>query len=160
MTDPAEQRLPLAPRTAARLAGVQALYQMELAGTDLQDLIGEFSIYRFGPKAEDAALRDADRDFFSTIVRGVVRRQREIDPQIDRQLAEGWRLTRIDAILRAILRAGVFELIERSDVPARVTISEYINVAHAFFSGEEPRVVNAVLDKLAKQIRASEFPDA
>jgi N utilization substance protein B len=154
---PTGEKRPLAPRSAARLAAVQALYQMDLAQTDLKDLIAEFTVHRFGPDAEDRAVADADRDFFMAVVRGVVRRQREIDPIIDQQLAEGWRLTRIDAILRAILRAGVFELLERTDVPPRVTITEYINVAHAFFNEDEPRVVNGVLDKLARRQRPADF---
>ena len=149
--------LPLAPRTAARFAAVQALYQMDLAQTDLNDVIGEFVTLRFGDKAEDPAFKDADRDFFTAIVRGVVRRQREIDPVIDQHLADGWSLTRIDAILRAILRAGVFELIERPDVPVRVVITEYVNAAHAFLGKDEPRVVNGVLDRLARRYRAAEL---
>lgn len=149
--------LPLAPRSAARVAAVQALYQMDLAATDLNDVIGEFEAFRFGPDAEDRMLADADRDFFRSLLRGVVRRQREIDPMIDRQLAEGWRLTRIDSILRAILRVAALELVERSDVPARVVITEYVNTAHAFLGGDEPRVVNGVLDKLARRLRTSEF---
>lgn len=150
--------LPLAPRSAARLAAVQALYQMDMAQTDLNEVIGQFVALRFGSKAEDPAVADADKDFFGALVRGVVRRQREIDPVVDQSLAEGWRLARIDSILRAILRAGVLELIERSDVPARVVINEYVNVAHAFFGDDEPRVVNGVLDRLARQYRAAEFP--
>ena len=149
--------LPLAPRTAARLAAVQALYQMELAQTDLNAVIAEFVSIRFGEQADDPAFKDADRDFFTDIVRGVVRRQREIDPVIDQHLAEGWRLNRIDSILRAILRAGALELIERSDVPVRVVITEYVNAAHAFLGAEEPRVVNGVLDKLARRFRPTEF---
>ncbi len=86
-----------------------------------------------------------------------MRRQRELDPLIDQQLRTGWRLVRVDSILRAILRAGVFELMERSDVPARVTINEYINIAKAFFEGEEPKVINGVLDRIAHKLRASEF---
>jgi N utilization substance protein B len=136
---------------------VQALYQMDLAATDLNHVIGEFEAFRFGPDAEDRALADADRDFFRSLIRGVVRRQREIDPMIDRQLAEGWRLTRIDSILRAIFRVAVLELLERSDVPARVVITEYVNTAHAFLGGDEPRVVNGVLDKLARRLRPHEF---
>ncbi len=150
-------QLPLAPRTAARLSAVQALYQMDLAQTDLNDVITEFVAHRFGAKAEDRSLADADREFFTALVRGVVRRQREIDPIIDQQLADGWRLTRIDSILRAVLRSGVFELLERTDVPPRVIISEYINTAHAFFDSDEPRVVNGVLDKLARRLRAADF---
>ena len=152
--------LPLAPRSAARVAAVQALYQMDLAATDLNAVIAEFEAFRFGANAEDKAVADADRDFFRSLVRGVVRRQREIDPLIDHQLAEGWRLTRIDSILRAILRAGTLELIERKDVPARVVITEYVNTAHAFLGEDEPRVVNGVLDKLARRFRSTELGGA
>ncbi|MGD9805811.1 MAG: transcription antitermination factor NusB [Hyphomicrobiaceae bacterium] len=155
--EPAITVPPLAPRSAARVAAVQALYQMDLAATDLNEVIGEFEAFRFGPDAEDRTVADADRDFFRSLIQGVVRRQREIDPMIDRQLAEGWRLTRIDSILRAILRVGALELLERSDVPARVVITEYVNTAHAFLGGDEPRVVNGVLDKLARRQRPTEF---
>lgn len=157
MKPPANEPRPLAPRSAARLAAVQALYQMDLAETDLNNVIAQFNLLHFGEGAEDRAVANADRDFFAAILRGVVRRQREIDPVVDAQLAEGWRLTRVDSTLRAILRAGVFELIERSDVPARVVISEYVEVAKAFFSEDEPRVVNGVLDKIARRTREAEF---
>ena len=157
MTAADKRHASLAPRSAARLAAVQALYQMDLAQTDVADVIAEFINLRFGPEAEDPTLRDADRDLFQAIVRGVVRRQREIDPVVDQQLAEGWRLHRIDSILRAVLRAGVLELIERADVPVRVVISEYVNVAHAFFDGDEPKVANGVLDKLARRFRPGEL---
>ncbi|MFM9942369.1 MAG: transcription antitermination factor NusB [Hyphomicrobiaceae bacterium] len=157
MKPPGEKHLPLAPRSAARVAAVQALYQMDLAGTDLTDLIAEFMTLRFGPDAEDQNLKDADQGYFTDVVKGVVRRQREIDPMIDQQLAQGWRLNRIDSILRAVLRAGVFELMERADVPGRVIISEYIKVAQAFLSDDEPKVVNGVLDRLARKLRAGEF---
>ncbi len=152
-----KSNLPLAPRTAARLAAVQALYQMDLAQTDLNDVIAEFERMRFGAQAEDPDFKDADRDFFSAIVKGVVRRQREIDPMVDQHLADGWRLTRIDSILRAILRVGVLELLERPDVPVRVVITEYVNAAHAFLGKDEPKVVNGVLDKLARRLRPTEF---
>ncbi|MBS0243395.1 MAG: transcription antitermination factor NusB [Proteobacteria bacterium] len=157
MTGEKGEQLPLAPRTAARVAAVQALYQMDLAQTDVADVIGEFLAFRFGANAEDRSLADADSDFFQALVRGVVRRQREIDPIVDQHLAEGWRLNRIDSILRAILRAGALELIERKDVPGRVVITEYVNAAHAFLANDEPRVVNGVLDKLAKKLRPAEF---
>ena len=160
MTAAGKRHASLAPRQAARLAAVQALYQMDVAQIDVTDVVAEFTRLRFGPEAEDPTLRDADRDLFAAIVRGVVRRQREIDPVVDQQLAEGWRLDRIDSILRATLRAGVLELIERADVPARVVITEYVNVAHAFFGGEEPKVTNGVLDKLARRFRAPEFSGA
>ena len=150
-------------RTAARMAAVQALYQMDMAGTDLNDVIDEFLRLRFsktdqhGDDGKDEIVDGADRTFFADILRGVLRRQREIDPLVDNQLAMGWRLARVDAILRAVLRAGVCELLERPDVPARVVITEYINVAHFFFSEDEPRVVNGVLDKIAHKVRAAEF---
>ncbi len=153
------------PRSQARMGAVQALYQMDLAGTDVSDVIGQFESLRFGPRKPaqsegeepSADLENADATFFSEILHGVVRRQRDIDPMVDEQLATGWRLVRVDSILRAILRAGVFELMERPDVPARVAINEYINVAHAFFDEDEPRVVNGVLDKLGRRLRPAEF---
>ena len=149
--DPAVEPLPA--RRAARIGAVQALYQMELAQTDLNDVIAEFMAFRLGAEAEDPLLKAADKGFFADLLRGVVRRQREIDPMVDRTLAEGWRLTRIDAILRAVLRAGTFELIERTDVPVKAVISEYIEVARAFLSEDEPKVVNGVLDKIAREVR-------
>jgi N utilization substance protein B len=148
------------------MGAVQALYQMELAGADVSEVVDEFERLRFNkpddaaPREEDDAaadLEEADATFFSEIVHGVVRRQRDIDPMVHEQLAAGWRLVRVDAILRAILRAGSFELLERRDVPGRVVINEYINVAHAFFDEDEPRVVNGVLDKIARKLRADEF---
>lgn len=157
MTGEGKPPLPLAPRSAARVGAVQALYQMDLAQTDVDDVIREFLATRVGRKAEDAVLADADTAFFRDLLKGVVRRQREIDPIIDQQLAQGWRLTRIDSILRAVLRAGVFELLDRADVPVKVVINEYIRVANAFFSDDEPRVVNGVLDKLARRLRPDEF---
>ncbi len=146
-----------ARRSAARLASVQALYQMDLANTDLNDIVHEFTTYRFsGDASDDAAVRP-DAVFFSEIVRGVVRNQREIDPVVDEQLAEGWRLVRVDATLRAILRAAMFELLERRDVPVKVVINEYIDVAHAFFGEDEPRVVNGILHNLAERYRPGEL---
>ncbi|MFA5950501.1 MAG: transcription antitermination factor NusB [Hyphomicrobium sp.] len=157
------------PRSIARMGAVQALYQMDLAGTDAGEVIEEFVSLRFAPPVPDADgvlsddgedannLEGADATFFAEILKGVVRRQREIDPLVDQQLRTGWRLVRVDSILRAILRAGVFELMERSDVPARVTINEYINIAKAFFEADEPKVVNGVLDRIAHKVRAGEF---
>jgi len=154
-------------RSQARLAAVQALYQMDLAETDLGAVIEEFKAHRLGAGAEkeiaengtsDSTGGEADAEHFARVLRGVVARQRDLDPMIDHQLAEGWRLNRIDSIVRAILRAGAFELIELTDVPVRVVISEYIDVAHAFFEGDEPKVVNGVLDGLARKLRPGELP--
>jgi transcription antitermination protein NusB len=147
----------ITPRTAARIAAVQALYQMDMAGTDVNDVIAEFIEQHFEGDNRNETLATADRVFFADILRAVVRRQREIDPMIDEQLATGWRLVRVDSILRAILRAGVAEILDRSDVPARVAINEYVNVAHTFFDEDEPRVVNGILDKLARRLRGHEF---
>ena len=147
----------ISARTAARVAAVQALYQMDLAGTDLHDVIAEFMRVRFTEEGRDETIQGADRIFFADILRGVLRLQREIDPLVDEQLATGWRLVRVDAILRATLRAGVCELLDRADVPARVVINEYVNVAHFFFAEDEPRVVNGVLDKIARKLRPAEF---
>ncbi len=144
-------------RSQARLAAVQALYQMELASTDLNEVIAQFEEHRFGADAEDRTVADANPALFSEIVRGVVERQLEIDPPLDAQLAAGWRLNRIDAIIRATLRSAMFELVARPKVPARGVINEYVEVAKAFFEGDEPKVVNAVLDHVARKVRPSEF---
>lgn len=144
-------------RSAARLAAVQALYQMDLAQTDLNEVVAEFVVHRFGSEHAESNVSEADPQFFSDLLKGVLAHQRELDPQLDGQLAAGWRLVRIDSIMRAILRAAVFELEHRADIPARVVINEYVDVAHAFFEGDEPKVVNGVLDKLAHKIRPGEF---
>src|SRR5262249_61356168 len=146
-------------RSRARLAAVQALYQMDLAETDLAAVIEEFKRHRLSEDAEEGSAQDADPEHFARVLKGVVRRQRDVDPMIDQQLAEGWRLYRVDSIVRAILRAGSFELLELTDVPPRVVISEYIDVAHAFFEGDEPKVVNGVLDQLARKLRPGELPE-
>ena len=144
-------------RRQARLAAVQALYQMDLAATDLNEVVAQFELHRFTEASEEIGHGEVEQAFFEDLIKGVVARQREIDPLVDKQLATGWRLQRLDSILRAILRAGVFELLERSDVPARVTINEYINIAKAFFEADEPKVVNGVLDRIAHKVRAKEF---
>ncbi len=146
-----------AARSAARIAASQALYQMDLTGADVTDVISEFTTLRFPNSEAGETIAGADPAFFAELLRGVVRRQRDLDPMIDEQLASGWRLQRIDSILRAILRSGAFELVERGDVPARVVINEYIDVAHAFFDDDEPKVVNGVLDRLAHRLRPAEF---
>jgi N utilization substance protein B len=151
---------PANQRGAARLAAVQALYQMDLSGVTLPEVIAEFETYRLGKEVDGDQYRDADAAYFRDIVTGVVRDQRALDPAIDRTLAQGWPLTRIDATLRAILRSGAFELASRPDVPARVVISEYVDVAKAFFEDDEPAVVNAVLDHLARALRPGDFGGA
>jgi N utilization substance protein B len=141
-------------RTVARLAAVQALYQMEIAGSGCEAVIREFCDHRFDADLEGERLAEADEGFFAEVVRGVVADQKDIDGAIARRLAQGWRLERIDATLRAILRAGSFELLRRSDIPVEVTIDEYVEVAKSFFEGPEPGVANAVLDGIARDARA------
>ena len=144
-------------RGAARLAAVQALYQMDLAGTGLNDIMAEFESYWLGGEVEGDRYRPAEAAFFRDIVGGVVREQASLDPQIDAALNRGWPLKRIEAILRAVLRAGAYELACRPDVPARVVMSEYVDVAHAFVDDDETGMVNAVLDQLARHFRKGEL---
>jgi N utilization substance protein B len=132
------------------------MYQMDVAQTDAAAVIRQFVRYHFGHDIEGAYYDRADEPFFEDLVMGVVREQLVIDPLISRHLAENWRLSRIDSILRAILRAATYELKDRKDVPFRVIINEYLDVAHAFFGGDEPRVVNGVLDAIAREVRADE----
>jgi N utilization substance protein B len=144
-------------RGAARLAAVQALYQMDLAGSGLDEVLAEFEKHWLGGEVEGAQYLPAEAAFFRDIVSGVVREQRALDPQIDDALAKTWPLKRIETVLRAALRAGVYELSHRRDVPARVVVSEYADVAAAFVERDETGMVNAVLDQLARQLRAAEF---
>jgi transcription antitermination protein NusB len=144
-------------RGAARLAAVQALYQMDIAGSGLNEILAEFESHWIGREVEGARYLPAEAAFFRDVVSGVVREQRTLDPLVDEALAKGWPLKRIEAILRAVLRAGAYELRHRSDVPARVVVSEYVDVANAFVDKDETGMVNAVLDQIARQFRSGEF---
>ena len=144
-------------RGASRLAAVQALYQMDIAGTGINDIFAEFEGHWLGGEVEGEKYLPAEAAFFRDIVSGVVRDQARLDPIIDEALSKGWPLKRIDAIVRAILRAGAYELERRKDVPARVVVSEYVDVANAFVEAEETGMVNAVLDQLARRFRADEL---
>jgi transcription antitermination protein NusB len=144
-------------RSGARLAAVQALYQMDMAGTGLNEILTEFESHWLGDEIEGAPRVQAEKAFFRDIVSGVVRQQRELDPLIDEALQHGWPLKRIEAVLRATLRAGTYELIQRRDVPARAAVSEYTDVAAAFVGREETGMINAVLDQLARKVRAADF---
>lgn len=139
-------------RSAARLAAVQALYQMDLAQTDIGEVLAQFSTRTAGQNFDDGNVEGADFTFLRDIIEGVVREQRAIDPKISQSLAAGWSLERLESIMRAILRAGAYELMFRDDVPARAVISEYVDVAHAFYDGDQPGFVNGVLDKLARSL--------
>jgi len=144
-------------RGAARLAAVQALYQMDIAGSGINDIFAEFESHWLGNEVEGEQYLPAEAAFFRDIVAGVVRDQARLDPMIDEALSKGWPLKRIDAILRAVLRAGSYELEHRLDVPGRVVVSEYVDVANAFVEREETGMVNAVLDQIARQFRSDEF---
>jgi len=130
---------------------------MDMTGIDLNEVVAEFETHRLGQEVEGEQYCEAEAQFFRDLVEGVVREQRRLDPMIDQQLAEGWRLTRVDSILRAILRSGAYELLLRDDVPARVVITEYVDIAHAFFGEDEPKVVNGILDRLGHRARPQEF---
>jgi transcription antitermination protein NusB len=150
MTKPAE-------RSAARLAAVQALYQMDVSGTGVVDALAEFEAFWIGREVEGIEFKPSDTTFFRDVLSGVVNNQRAIDMNIDKTLAAGWPLARVEAVLRAILRAGGYELMYRKDVPARVVITEYVDVTHSFYDEDEPGLVNAVLDTLAREVRAGEL---
>ena len=156
-SQPARAMRPANQRGAARLAAVQALYQMDLSGASLPEVLAEFVSYRLGKEVDGDQYRNADPAFFRDIVAGVVREQQTLDPIVHTTLTGGWPLARIDTTLRAILRAGAFELSSRSDVPARVIIAEYVDVARAFFEDDVPGMVNGVLDSLGRQLRPAEF---
>ena len=141
-------------RAAARLAAVQALYQREMEGTPIVKLLHEFHQHRLGATIEDETYEDAEIDFFDDIVSGADARREEIDGLISARLAEGWSLERLDRPMRAILRAGAYELVARADVPVATVISEYVDVAHAFYDKRETGFVNGLLDAIAKEARA------
>lgn len=147
----------LQKRSAARLAAVQALYQMDVAGSPVNEIFAEFETHWIGHEVEGEQYPDAEAAYFRDIVEGVLREQRALDPMVDDALQKGWPLKRIEAVLRAVLRAGAYELVHRSDVPARVVVSEYVDVAGAFLDKEETGMVNAVLEQLARKIRDGEF---
>ncbi|MGY4397455.1 N utilization substance protein B [Sphingomonas sp. UYAg733] len=141
-------------RSAARLAAAQALYQHEMEGTKIPQLLHEFHQHRLGATIEDAEYAEADVDFFDDVVKGTHARLEEIDLAIAAKLAKGWSMTRLDKSMRAILRAGTYELMARVDVPAPTVITEYVDVAHAFFDKREAGFVNGLLDAIAKDVRA------
>ena len=147
----------LVKRSAARLAAVQALYQMDIAGTPLPDTLTEYESHWIGQEVEGESYPEAEAAYFRDIVSGVLREQRILDPLVDDALSRGWPLKRVETVLRAVLRAGAYELKHRPDVPARVVVSEYVDVAGAFLDRDETGMVNAVLDGLARQLRDGEF---
>ncbi len=144
-------------RSAARLAASQALYQMEVTEKGLNDILAEFEAHWIGQEIEGDAYNPAEIAFFRDVVSGVLRNQAPIDRGLDKTLAEGWPLRRVEALMRAILRAAFYELRGRPDVPARVVVTEYVDIAAAFFGPDECGMINAVLDALARETRPAEF---
>ncbi|MBN8608192.1 MAG: transcription antitermination factor NusB [Caulobacterales bacterium] len=147
----------IAARSAARLGAVQALYQMEVSGATTADVIADFAAGKL-PRETEASYTDTegDLDLFKVVVEKAVDRQATYDRAIARNLSKGWRLERIDAVARAILRAGAAELEQRKDIPTAVVIDEYVEIAKAFFEGPEPGFINAALDACAHDLRPAD----
>jgi transcription antitermination protein NusB len=145
-------------RSVARLSAVQALYQLEAnPGVDPEAVVREFARHRFGQEIDGDQLGEADPALFADIVGRTFADQERLDAEISAALTPDWPLARLDSVLRAILRAGAFELVHRADVPPRVIISEYTAIAYAFFTGREPALANGVLDRLARTLRPDAF---
>ena len=140
-------------RSAARLAAVQALYQLEMEGTPMAQLLHEFHAHRLGATIEDVTYANAEVDFFNDVVKGADARRDEIDGHISAKLSEGWTIDRLDRPMRQILRAGTYELLARKDLPAGVIINEYVDVADAFYAKREKGFVNGILDSVATAVR-------
>lgn len=157
MAEAPEQSIPLRTlRYRARLAAVQALYRMDIAGDELEEVIEDFLNHHLGEGGPET-LGEADDDHFTFLMRGVADRQVEVDRTIESQLAEGWTLPRLDTTVRAILRAAVFELLAAGSVPPRVVIDEYVSIADSFFDDAEVRFINGVLDALARRLRPKDM---
>ena len=144
-------------RSTARLAAVQALYQIEIAEGDADQVIAEFTGHRLGESVEGVKLPKPDASFFAELVQGVVRNRRDLDDMIAAVLTEDWTIERLEVLLCCLLRAGAHELADRTDIPARVVISEYVNLADAFYGEKETGLVNGLLDRLARELRPEEL---
>jgi len=147
-------------RAAARLNATQALYQMEVAAKGINEILAEFETFWIGREIEGDQYKPAELEFFRDVLNGVLHDQVAIDQLIDATLARGWPLARVEAVMRAVLRAATYELKKRKDIPGRVVITEYVDVAAAFLGREETGMINAVLDKVARELRAEEFSNA
>lgn len=159
---PAAKPQPGRPRTGARVAAVQALFQTEQSGDNIEAVLDQFIRHRLGSAPgqdgfEDGRVEEADVALFARIMRGAATHTEDLDQLIASHLASGWAMNRLDPVLRAILRAAGGELRDMGGPPAKVVIKEYMDVAHGFFGGEEPRFCNGVLDALARALRAEEF---
>lgn len=155
---PASRQDPARMRRIARLAAAQALYQIEVAGVGADAVLLEFLEHRLDDEIDDGLkLADMDRALFKDLVGGVALRKAELDGLLEPLLLPDWTLERLEMLLRVILRAGAYELAQRTDVPPKVAITEYVDLAHDFFGGREPALVNGVLDSLARSVRAEAF---
>ena len=144
-------------RANARLAAVQALYQMDVAGKGINEILAEFETFWIGQEVEGEQYKPAEVEYFRDVLNGVLADQRALDVDINETLQAGWPLKRVEAVMRAVLRAGAYELKKRKDVPVRVAITEYVDVAAAFLARDEVGMINAVLDALARKLRPQEF---
>ena len=147
-------------RSSARLAAVQALYQIAVVGTDAETVLGEFVRFRLDTELDGDRFVSPDKPLFARIVRGAVSRRNDIDPLVEGALDPPWTLARLEVLLRAVLQAGCWELLENADTSSAIIITDYVDVAHAFFGGREPAMVNAVLDRVARQLRTEELAPA
>lgn len=157
MTDTAAPIPGPSRRQAARLAAVQALYQWQEGQDAPAEIVEQFLKVRTGEKGEGGMRRDADRPLFKDVVEGTAAHKDELQVTVSQALAQDWTWGRIDRLVRAILLAGSYELVHRKDVPARVAINEYVEIAHAFYDKGEPSFVNSVLDRVARQARSAEL---
>ena len=148
---------PTVRRSSARLAAVQALYQIAVVGTDAETVLGEFVRFRLDTDLDGDRFVSPDKPLFARIVRGAVNRRNDIDPLVESALDPPWTVERLEVLLRVVLQAGCWELLENADTSPAIIITDYVDVAHAFFGGREPGMVNAVLDRVARQLRTEEL---
>ncbi len=143
-------------KSLTRLVAVQALYQMEMAGTDIDDIINSLGERLIFDNQDDYLIRDVNKKLLAEMINGVIDNQKQIDKTIEKNLSSNWKFNRLDKILKAILRAAVYEILHKLDTPIKVIINEYINITHSFYSQKEPEFINAILDKIAIIERVSD----
>lgn len=160
MSDEAPKKKGVIARRAARYAAVQALYQVEVTEVEVDSVLQEFLQHRLDDEIDGLRIAEMDRQLFERLVRGVRAEVEDLDNMLAAALAEGWHVERLEALLRVIMRVGIYELDHRRDLPARATISEYLDLAHGFFTEREPAMVNGVLDSIARSLRPEEFETA
>ena len=160
MSDEAPKKKGVIARRAARYAAVQALYQVEVTEVEVDSVLQEFLQHRLDDEIDGLRIAEMDRQLIERLVRGVRAEVEDLDNMLAAALAEGWHVERLEALLRVIMRVGIYELDHRRDLPARATISEYLDLAHGFFTEREPAMVNGVLDSIARSLRPEEFETA